>query len=211
MKRNFLIVLMILSLAVPSFGASKQTDEIKRMGIFLSNFTEVGLYRFDLEEDGYEDTIHFGDPDTMGELIRFGIGHNVINNKKLITKCKDKDCEYGPSLISAKNVAASVKKYFDLDLIHSSVEGDAPEVHYDRKSKTYHFDARAFKSDPVYYAEVQEVKRGKNVITMSGELYNIKDKNDRPGTFTAKAKPYKWNKKDTWAILSLEVEWYEDD
>ena len=211
MKRKFLLAAIIFSLALISLGASKQTDEIKRMGIFLSNFTELGFYNFDLEADGYEDVLHFGSDEGNDELIRFGIGHNVINNKKLITKCKDKDCEYGSSLISAKNVAASVKKYFDLDLNHSSVEGDAPEVHYDRKSKTYHFDARSFKSDPVYYAEVQEVKRGKNVITMSGELYNIKDKNDRPGTFTAKAKPYKWNKKDTWAILSLEVEWYEDD
>ena len=206
MKRKILLCFAILFLAVLSIGAVKQTEEIKRMGIFISNFTELGMYRFDLEEDGYEDTLHLGDPDSMSELIRFGIGHNVINNKKLITKCTKKNCEYGPSLISASNVASSVRKYFDLKVKHASVEGDAPEVHYD--GKNYHFDARDYVNEPIYYAEVQDVKRGKSVITMSGELYNIKDKSDRPGTFTAKAKPYKWNKKDTWAILSLEVEWY---
>lgn len=206
MKRKLFIFIMIFLMATSAFGAIKQTEEIKRMGIFISNFTELGMYQFDLEEDGDPDILHLGDPHTMDELIHFGIGHNVINNKKLITKCTKKNCEYGPSLISAKNVAASVKKYFDLDVNHFSIEGDAPEVHYD--GKNYHFNAANYKSDPIYYAEVQEVKRGKKVITMSGELYNIEDKSDRPGTFTAKAKPYKWNKKDTWAILSLQVEWY---
>ena len=42
---------------------------------------------------------------------------------------------------------------------------------------------------------------------MSGELYNIKNKKDRPATFTATAKPHVWDDKDTWAILSLSVEW----
>ena len=206
MKRKIFIVIMILSLAIPAMGAIKQTDEVKRMGIFISNFTELGMYQFDLEADGDYEVLHLGDPDAMNELIHFGIGHNVINNKKLITKCPRKNCEYGPSLISAKNVAASVKKYFDLEVEHESIEGDAPEVYYD--GKNYHFNAANYRNEPIYYAEVQDVKRGKKVITMTGELYNIKDKSDRPGRFTAKAKPYKWDKKDTWAILSLEVVWY---
>lgn len=208
MKRRAIIVMLIIVLAVMSIGASKQSDEIKRMGIFLSNFTELGFYNFDLEPDGDEDTLHFGSDEANSELILFGIGHNIINNKKLITRCKDKNCEYGSSVISAQNVAASVKKYFDLDIKHESHEGEAPEVHYDRKTKTYHFDPDNFASDTIYYAEVQEVRRGKKVITMSGELYNLDNKKDRPGTFVARAKPYKWNGKDTWSILSLEVEWY---
>ena len=33
------------------------------------------------------------------------------------------------------------------------------------------------------------------------------NKKERPAKFQAVAKPYRWNGKDTWAILSLETEW----
>ena len=40
---------------------------------------------------------------------------------------------------------------------------------------------------------------------MTGDIYNADDKTDRPWTFEAFAKPYKWKGKDTWSILSLRV------
>ena len=206
MKRKLIAALVILAVAV-SLGAAKKNDEIKRMGIFISNFTELGMYEFDLEEDGYDEILHLGDPYSMPELIRFGIGHNIINNKKLIGKCTRKNCEFGSSTIAKESVAASVRKYFDLPVKHQKIMGDAPEVDYD--GKLYHFDKRDWDNDTIYYADVQHVTRGKNFITMEGELYELDNPKHTPATFVAKAKPYRWNNKDTWSILALSVEWQE--
>ena len=206
MKKNFLAVLLIFAVLV-SMGAAKKDDERKRMGIFISNFTELGMYEFDIEEEGSDEVLHLGDPYSMGELIRFGIGHNIINNKKLIQKCKRKDCEFGSSTIAKEAVTSSVRKYFDLSVKHQKVLDGAPEIDYD--GKLYHFDKRNWDNGTIYYADVQYVDKGKNFITMEGELYELDNPKHRPATFTAKAKPYKWNNKDTWAILSLSVEWQE--
>ena len=215
MKRKILAVLLVLAVMF-SMGAAKKDDEIKRMGIFISNFTELGMLDFDLEEEGPDEILHLGDPYNMGELIKFGIGHNIINNpKSTVKKCTLPGCEYGPSLMSGSSVAESVKKYFDLDVKNETVTG-SPEAIFDGRS--YHFDAQEWKSDAVYYeqewrpaalyyAEVQDVRRGRGFVQMEGELYNIKKKSDRPAWFTAKAKPYRYNGKNTWAILSLSVEW----
>ncbi len=206
MKRKLLALSLIL-IVIFSMGAAKKSDEKKRMGIFISNFTELNMYEFDLEEDGPDEILHLGDPYNMSELIRFGVGHNIINNKKLIQKCTRKNCEFGASTIAKESVAASVRKYFDLPVKHQKVMGDAPEIDFD--DKLYHFDKRNWNSDVIYYADVQEVEKDEDVITMSGELYELDNPKHRPATFVAKAKPYRWNNKDTWAILSLSVEWTE--
>lgn len=204
-SRISIVSFVLMFFASVSF-ASPSRDELKRMGIFISNFTEQGLYNFDLEEDGYEDVLHLGDPSNMSELIRFGIAHNVINNpKSTIRKCTRRNCDYGSSTMTGKSVAEAVRKYFDMGIKNQSVLGDAPEAFYDGES--YHIEPRAWKTDTVYYADVQEVSTRRGIITMTGELYNLHRKSERPATFTAEAKPYKWGKKDTWSILSLNVEW----
>ncbi|MBQ7155351.1 MAG: hypothetical protein IJR85_07360 [Synergistaceae bacterium] len=207
MKPKYLakLFVMVLTCAL-TLGVSAKSDEVSRMGIFVSNFTEAGLYQFDLEEDGDPDLAHFGDPAFTDELIKFGITHNVINNpKSTIKTCRDKTCEYGKHIISGQSVAASVRKYFDLPLKNQSIEDSSQEVYYD--GRNYHINAPDWRPETVYYAEVQEVSRRRGVITMSGELYNLRNKKDRPATFTATAKPHEWNGKDTWAILSLNVDW----
>ncbi len=193
MKRKIFTALLISALALLTLNASRSNDEIKRMGIFISNFTELGMYDIDI------DTVE------NSELVRFGIGHNVINNpKSTVKKCTLPGCEYGPSLMSGSSVTESVKKYFDLDVKNETVTGNLEAI-FDGRS--YHFDAQEWKPDDVYYAEVQDVNRGRGFVQMEGELYNIKKKSDRPAWFTAKAKPYRYNGKNTWAILSLSVEW----
>ena len=211
MKRKILPVLLLVIIALFTMGASKQSDEIHRMGIFISNFTEQGLYNFDLEEDGDDSILHLGNPDNAGDLIRFGIAHNIINNpKSTLKKCKRKNCKYGPNIMAAEDVSRAVEKYFAIrGLEHQSILGYSPEAYFD--GDNYHFDARNWGEDKIYYAEVQDVSRRKGVITMEGELYNLKKKSERPAYFTATAKPYKWNKKDTWSILSLRVEWKDDE
>ena len=208
MRRKIFISILILILAVLSLGAAKQQSEKQRMGIFISNFTELGMYDFDVYEGDGEDgrLTHLGDPINTSELIKFGIGHNVINNPKSTVKpCPDKNCEYGNSIMSAQSVSASLKRYFNMSIKHNSVLNDLPQIYFD--GKNYHFYAEDFKPERVYYADVQNVSKRKGIITMTGELYDVKNKSDRPATFEATAKPHKYNNKDTWAILSLTVDW----
>ena len=96
-----------------------------------------------------------------------------------------------------------MKKYFDLDLKNQSVTDSDPRCHFD--GKLYHFEKAG--GETVYYADVQRASREGKVVNMSGELYNVENKKERPAKFQAVAKPYRWNGKDTWAILSLETEW----
>ena len=211
MKRKLFTGIILFSFVLLSMGAAKQNDEIKRMGIFISNFTEQGLFEFDIY-DGSDDEggrlMHLGYSENMPELVRFGIQHNVINNpKSTIKKCTRKNCPYGDSVMSAKSVANAVKKYFDMDIENVDSRGDYPEFHFD--GTNYHFNRPEWTPERVYYADVQDVERSRNIITMRGEIYDLHNKKDRPASFEAKAKPYKWNNKDTWAIISLVVDWYE--
>ena len=186
-----LAALLALTLACGASAAQFGKDEMRRMSVFISNFTEVGLYDFDLDLD-------------VSDLIRFGIRHNYINDyKSRIKLCKDKECPHGALTIEGKFVVESVKKYFDLDLKNQSVTDSDPRCHFD--GKLYHFEKA--EGETVYYADVQQASREGKVVNMSGELYNVENKKERPAKFQAVAKPYKWNGKDTWAILSLETEW----
>ncbi|MBQ7215363.1 MAG: hypothetical protein IJS39_05205 [Synergistaceae bacterium] len=189
MKRVFCALVLAVLVGSPVFGASP--SEKARMGTFISNFTEAGIYDIDI------DTI------SMEELAHFGVRHNYINNfKSRIKRCPKKNCPYGDLIIDKKYVAESVKKYFALNLDHTSTG----EENYD--GKVYHFELAD--GERPYYADVHEVSRKGNTITMRGELYFAEDEDDRPASFTATAQPYKFNGKDTWSILTLKTQWYEN-
>lgn len=177
-------------------------EDLKRMSVFISNFTELGFYDLDVKNES-DEALYLGGPDAAPDLIRFGIWHNYVNNfKSRIKKCAKKDCEHGSLTIEGKFVQESVKKYFDLNLKNQSVMESTPSYYFD--GKLYHFEGAD--GEAVYYAEVKEASLEDGVVRMSGELYNAEDKKDCLGTFQAVAKPYKWKGKDTWAILSLRSE-----
>ncbi|MBO4369347.1 MAG: hypothetical protein J5803_04535 [Desulfovibrio sp.] len=155
---------------------------------------------FDVNKDGDDSVLHLGDDPSNADLIRFGIWHNYTNNyKSRIKTCPIKNCEHGSLVIEAKYVAESVKKYFDIDLKHRSVDQSDPPYYFD--GSRYHFEGAD--GEAVYYANVKKVSYEGKIVRMTGDIYNVEDKNDRPYTFEATAKPYKWNGKDTWAILSF--------
>lgn len=187
MKRFLCALILVALFSGVSFGATP--SERKRMSTFISNFTEVGMNTIDI------DTV------TDSELAYFGVWHNYRNNfKSLIKRCPNKNCPYGSLIIDKKYVAESVKKYFDLDIRHTSAENESLG-HYD--GKYYHFDGA---DGETVYARVLEVRKRGNIITMKGETY-YPDNEDLEGTsFTATAKPYKFNGKDTWSILTLEMD-----
>lgn len=183
-------------------AADFSPTQLKKMSTFLSNFTELGFRDFDIKKDVDDDMLHLGSDPSHLDLIRFGIWHNYVNNfKSRIQKCSTKDCKYGSLVIDGQYVAESVKKYFAINLKNASVEQSDPPYHFD--GKFYHFEGAD--GEAVYYAWVKQATQEGGIIRMTGELYNIENKNDRPATFVAMAKPYKWKGKDTWAILSMKT------
>ena len=186
-------------------AAAKPLDlgaaELKKMSTFLSNFTELGYYGFDVGEDGSDGLLHMKSEEGLAELIRFGVWHNYVNNfKSRVKRCADKNCPYGSLTIDGKSVAETVKKYFDVDLKNRSVEGS--DLHYD--GKLYHFEGADGES--VYYAQVKEVFEEAGMLRMTGDVYNVEDESDRPATFEAWVTP-KTKQRNRYTILSLETQW----
>ena len=95
-------VLAVLTLAGTAIAAQFGKDEMKRMSVFVSNFTEQGLYDFDVERES-DGMLWLGGPDAAPDLIRFGIRHNYINNfKTRIKKCTEKNCKHGSLTLDGK-------------------------------------------------------------------------------------------------------------
>jgi len=193
----FAFVLFFNVLSGTSYAAS--AAELKLMSTFLSNFTELGFMNFKAKE--------FTNEDDPADMIRFGIWHNYINNyRSRIKNCNVKGCKWGSLTIEGKFVTESIKKYFDVNYTKlAGVTESDPPYYYD--GKLYHFEGAD--GEAVYYARVDKAdKNSSGWIVMTGEVYNANDKDDKLGAFEAVAKPYKYGGKDTWAIISMETEFY---
>lgn len=204
MKKLVVLVtaLAVLWVGAPLFAADDfKPEELKKMSTFLSNFTELGFYEFETKQ--------LAAADNLPDLIRFGVWHNYVNNfRTRVSQCPVKNCQWGSLVISGKDVAASVKKFFDLDIKPVSVTESDPPYYYD--GKMYHFEGADGES--VYYARVDKAsKDASGNIRMTGELYNREDKADTIGTFEALAKPYTYEGKDTWAILNFKTKYHENE
>ncbi len=171
--------------------------ELKRMSIFLSNFTEIGLRTFSAAK--------ILDEDNPYEMINFGIWHNYINNFKSRVKVEKTEGESGTMSISKKYVAESVKKYFAYDIKHhASVTDGHGGYAFLLKNGRYFFGGGDGES--VYYARVQRAKiLNSGAVEMTGYLYNIKDESEKGGEFTALANPYTFKGKKTWSIIRMDV------
>jgi hypothetical protein len=206
-KKKFLaLAAALLLMSSPAFAAQEtaytpSAQELKKMSVFLSNFTELGFMNFDVQKDGGEG-LHLGAARALPKLIHFGIWHNYHNNfSSRITHCTE-GCPHGSLRIKARYVAASVKKYFDLPVQHQSVP--APPMPYYFDGNDYHFEGAD--GEVAYLAQVEKVvENADGTVRMTGYLYNAEDKTERSGTFEALAKAQNVNGKKTWAILSLKT------
>ncbi len=171
--------------------------ELKRMSIFLSNFTEIGLRTFSAAK--------ILDEDNPYEMINFGIWHNYVNNFKSRVKVEKTEGEAGTMSISKKYVAESVKKYFAYDIKkHASVADGHGGYAFLLKNDRYFFGGGD--GEAIYYARVQSANTlSSGAIEMTGYLYNIKDESDKIGEFTALANPYTFKGKKTWSIIRMDV------
>ncbi len=190
-EKNGLEILSVgepLAVQYTEANTFSQNDR-KKMGVFLSNFTEIGVNNFSVKE-----LIASKD---ITALLNFGIYHNYVNNfTKRIVKCQ-KDCPHGGFKIPAKYVQESLKKYLDYDLTSFS---STAQFHYD--GTYYHFAAK--KENPVLYVRIEKAtERPDRSIKMEGVVYNSKKKNEVHGRIEGIAKAHLWQGKRTFAIITL--------
>ncbi|MGE9986604.1 hypothetical protein ACQRA4_13250 [Desulfovibrio sp. SGI.169] len=187
-----------------SGGKTFSAAEMKRMSVFLSNFTELGMLDFTAE-----DVLNTEKP---YDMIRFGIWHNFINNPKRIKPCATPECQWGTQTMECSYVKDSLQRYFGYNLrqclsaAHPNSGSPSDKYHFD--GARYHFEGAA--GEAVYHARVDEARQGADgVIEMKGIIYNADDKEDILGNFIAQAKPHTWKGKDTLAIVSLKTRFKE--
>ena len=183
-------LLAIFILASPKNASA--AEPFKDMSIFISNFTEVGLADFKAKD--------ILNPAAPGEMLRFGIYHNFINNfKTRIKKCTDKKCPQGSFKVEGKFVAESLKKYFDYTLNHAELNLAGTPYTYD--GTFYHF--KGMTDDPKEYAEVTKAQKNADKIQMSGRIYFQYDPHKTNATFKAIARPHTFQGKKNFAILAI--------
>lgn len=191
-----LLLVFFLTHPLPARAADFDAQAMKQMSVFLSNFTEIGMLDFEASK-----TLN---PDSPGNMIRFGVWHNFINNyKSRISQCQTANCQWGSLTIKCEYVQDSLKRYFDYDLAQCpTVEDSDPPYHFD--GKLYHFEGAA--GEATYFARVESAKKlDDGTVQMQGVVYNADDESIVLGTFTALAKPHTWKGKNTWALLSMKT------
>ena len=190
MRKLVYSLILAVMMCGAAFGAS--SAELERMSKFISYFTELRYFNINI------DTI------SNKELIHFAAWYNDVFHYGTRSKeCSDEYCSYGSRIIDKKYIAEAVRKFLDLKLKHTSTEDE----YFD--GKYYHSHGKA-DGDPVILAEVQEVSRSGNILILRGELYGSENEEYRPGTFTARVKPHRFNGQHTWSLLSLESSMREE-
>ena len=190
--------LVLVGAALAAKAPTKK--ELDAMSLFLSNFTELGFMDASAEA--------IADPDNYADAVRFGVGHNYLNNRKsrIVANKKGADVN-GDMSIEAKFVEESVEKYFGVKVrADKSADDGEPAYHFD--GKRFHFNGKDQDPGKVYYARVDEVDAdGKGTYEATGVVYNVKDKKEVLADFRAVFKDWTWKGRKTYALVTLETEY----
>ncbi len=171
-------------------------EELKKMSVFISNFTEVTLFQINPNEEIF----YFN-----AQAQLFGVMHNFFNNNSRIKKCV-KDCKDGEFLLSIKHVNESIEKYFDYKL----QENDSLPPYFVISGDYYNFGKgidifKQMKAQKVFvYARVSGAEKlDDGNIKMVGQLYQSNNTKQIAGSFEALAKTHRWQGKNTYALISI--------
>ncbi|AWB42960.1 hypothetical protein DCC85_01095 [Paenibacillus sp. CAA11] len=151
---------------------------MKKIGTFLSNFTELHIER--LNSNNLKDA----------DLIYFGVWHNFVNNFNSTIS----NYSGGHLFISKAKIEQSIKKFFNIKFkSHKSIQG----IKFNGKG--YVFDGAS--GDPVDYVKVINVyDMGSSTFEVYGELYA-----DPYSWVEAVIKKITENKKSRYILISLSV------
>lgn len=195
---------VIVSTAVsmsPVYAAGSNYDKktLKKMGVFLSNFTECFIYN-----NTRENMIKHPE-----NIISFGICHNYVNNFRgrfvevpgCTVSSTDDKCANGTMMIDRKFINESSRRYLNYDLKEfMSVENGYYDGH--------NFRIHPADGEMVRHVEVLEaVPQDDGTILVKGSTY-FPDMDETPSKnadLTAVIKPHTWNNKETWSLISIEV------
>lgn len=196
---------VIVSAAVsvsPVYAAGSHYDKktLKKMGVFLSNFTECFVYN-----NTRENMIKHPE-----NIISFGICHNYVNNFRgrfvevpgCTVSSTDDKCANGTMMIDRKFINESSRRYLNYDLKEfMSVENGYYDGH--------NFRIHPADGEMVRQVEVLEaVPQDDGTILVKGSTY-IPDMDETPSNtpdLTAVIKPHTWNNKETWSLISIKVD-----
>ncbi len=198
MKKYGILAVCVLALFVAGCAWAAPSDrELKAMGLFLSNFTELGFTDVVTEE--------MVKPDNYPDLVRFGIMHNYVNNfKSRIEPNKENAREHGDVRIKASWVEESVLKYFGLKFTaDKSVDQSDPPYSFD--GKYFHFWAAD--GEAAWHAKVKKASNPqKGVWDLSGSVYNADDPTEILGDFTAVIRETVLKGKPHYVMVRLKTE-----
>ncbi len=188
-----------LALASTTLAASEfSTKDLKKMSVFVSNFTELNLLNLESKE-------FLKSPE---DYIPFGIWHHYINNYKLITrnfeKCSGEGkvpdfCKYGTLAIDGKQVTAAIEHYFGQKITDfKSID----HFHYD--GKTFYFEGADGEARPTAHITEAWTQEDGTVFMKGYALTEFGDDTTEKRNIQVKAKPCTWKNKNTWCMLSIE-------
>lgn len=196
-KKGLCALIGVLLLAGSAWAAPSE-DEIRAMGIFLSNFTELGFMDVNVEDMSH--------PDNYPDLVRFGVFHNYINNfKSRIQPNKDNPGDMGDLRIKAAHVEESIQKYFGIKIkADRSVDQSDPPFFF----KGGYFSFWGSDGEAPWYARVKTASSPqKGLWRLQGEIYNSDDPKELYGSFDATIKEAMWGKKRTYVMVSMTSEY----
>ena len=171
-------------------------DQMKKMGIFLSNFTECS----------YTKITRGGFIDNPSEMVHFAVCHNWINNQKRFNLRKNcgKEKSEGDfyAHIDPKFIRETIKKYLDYDF--KEHQGYEEYISYD--GYTYCMPAGDGEETP-YVKVVTAKKQNDGTILITGSSYYPEvEEADSNVNVRAVVRPYVWNGKNTWSLVSLDMD-----
>lgn len=178
-------------------AAEFTADQLKKMGVFLSNFTECN----------YTNISKGSFIDQPGEMVHFAMCHNWINNHKIFSmrkSCGKNSEEYEVfAHLDPKALAATIKKYLDYDFKeHQSYED---YITYD--GHTYCMPAGDGEQTPNVKV-VSAKKQDDGTILVRGSSFYPDAEEDADDNINVKAviRPYVWNGKNTWSLVKMEMD-----
>lgn len=196
------IGMMVFVTCLPAVSAEEYTEETyKKMGVFLSNFTETGLRNFERSE--LNDT-----PEGNEQIINFAIKHLRINTPK---KYESYAGEYGLLHGKAGNndLTEVIFRYFGFKNFLPPADQVLEKIlpSYDKKSDSW--EVHEYTLDLAEYVKVTKISPAKDDrLDVEGYTYYPDLDNKKGSKCTAVVAPHSFSKQYKWEIVSLHCDPY---